>query len=423
MLFIYSSLSVGGIETFFVRMAKERARQGLKTSILLLSEPKQSNLELLTEARLYASVFFAKDIFLFKPTLSSRLSIIAPVNKNKLKSIMEGVDQIHSFDAMQLLLGERLARLIDKKIPITVGFYHYIKYLWGGNKVALHERINRKFIFDYLPEQSLLFFSPGSRDLYEKNRNKSFKRANTFSLGVVDKKDVHLSSDISTPLKLVAIGRLVEFKTYNFYMIQVIKNLVSKGYNIEFDIYGNGPLYDELKEKILRLEVSNSIKLKGTLDYSKFDEVVSNSDMFIGDGTAIVQAAALGIPSIVGVQNFVEPKTYGYFCDVYMHQYTRKGLDLPLFSVEKMIADYIDMPKELRLELKTKHVNCIEQFTNESCQHSLDSLKSIEMPACNFKYNRFIYLLSRTADRFNMKYNKKHPRRTQFEDFRAMNEK
>ena len=76
-----------------------------------------------------------------------------------------------------------------------------------------------------------------------------------------------------------------------------------------------------------------------------------------------------------------------------------------------------------RLEIKQQHLSCIDQFTNESCQHSLDSLKSIEMPACNFKYNRFIYLLSRTADRFNMKYNKKHPRRTQFEDFRAMNEK
>lgn len=423
MLFIYGSLSVGGIETFFVRMAKERARLGLSTSLLLLSKPEKSNEELLSEVRLYAEVMFAEDIFRFMPVISTRFCLLAPIKKLNLNKLFVNVDQIHVFDGMHALFGLRLSDILNKKLPITVGFYHYIKYLWGGNKVALHERINRKFIFDYLPQHSLLFFSEGSRDLYSKHKMKNFCNSNTFSLGVVDKKEVEVSGAIGSPVNLVAIGRLVEFKTYNFYMIDVVKSLVNKGYQVKFDIYGNGPLYNELNEKIVSERLSQYITLKGTLNYSKFDEVVSQSDLFIGDGTAIVQASALGVPSIVGVQNMIEPKTYGYFFSVYMMQYTRKGLDLPLLSVEEMILNYIHMDEDERLIIKQKHLNCVEKFTNESCQKSMDSLKNIVMPNYKFKYNRLYYLISKKLDQMNMRYNKKHPRLTQFDDFRSLDEK
>ncbi|GEB69776.1 Glycosyl transferases group 1 [Pseudoalteromonas carrageenovora] len=409
MLFIYGSLSVGGIETFFVRMAKERARLGLSTSMLLLSKPESGNDELLAEAKKYARVMFAEEIFLFKPSISSRLCLLAPINKDNLTLLFKYVDQIHTFDGMHALFGLRLSKIVNRRIPITIGFYHYIKYLWGGDKVALHEKINRQFVFDYLPSESLLFFSKGSRDLYSKHQKKNFDRSNVFRLGVVDHKEVPISGSVNTPFKVVAIGRLVEFKTYNFYMIDVMKSLIDKGFNIQFDIYGDGPLFSKLKQRIENEGLTEHIKLNGTLNYSKFDQVVSQSDMFIGDGTAIIQASALGVPSIVGVQNVVEPKTYGYFCNVFEFQYGRKGLDIPLISVEELILKYIRMDASERLEIKQQHLNCIDQFTNESCQASMDRLKNIEMPLKNFRFNRLTYLFSSITDNLNKRFNKKHP--------------
>jgi len=423
LLFIYGSLSMGGIETFFVRMAKERARLGLATSLLLLSKPEDCNDELLTEVKKYALVMFAKDIFLFMPSMCTRFSLLAPVNIEKLKVLLKNVDQIHTFDGMHALFGLRISDKLNKRVPITIGFYHYIKYLWGGDKVALYEKINRKFVFDYLPSESLLFFSEGSRQLYSKYKQINFDNSNIFSLGVVDKKEVQLNDAISKPLKIVAVGRLVEFKTYNFYMLVVIKNLINNGLSIQFDIYGDGPLLNKLVKEINDNGLNKHITLKGTLNYSKFDEVVSQSDIFIGDGTAIVQASSLGVPSIVGVQNVVEPKSYGFFCDVYNYQYTRKGLDLPLLPVEQLILEYISMSSNERLELKKKHLSCIKQFTNESCQASMDKLKHIEMPSYDFKYNKLLYLLSKKLDQLNMKFNKNHPRLTQFEEFRNLDEK
>lgn len=418
MLFIYGALPLGGIETFFMRMAKERHRLGLHTTILLLSLPHESNPELLNEMKKYANVLFPDDIFLNLGKFTRRLPLLVPVKKRALERILENVDQIHASDGMHALVGYRLSNMLNKNIIVTVGFYHYIKFLWGGDNVAWHEKVNRKFIFDFLPEKSLLFFSEGNRQLYIKHKRKKLTDANTFRLGVIDKKDIKVSGEVNLPIKIVAIGRLVDFKTYNFYMIKVLKNLKTKGFNVQFDIYGDGPLKAQIADEINKAGLSESIHLKGTLDYLKFDETVSNYNLFIGSGTAIIQAAALGLPSIVGVENVIEAETYGYFSDVNQYEYNLKGLDLEMISVETIIEDYINMNTQQRKALISSHLECIDSFTNESCQKSMDELKYITMPAKKLKYNRWIYEFSRILDRVSMRFNKRHPKLTQFEDFK-----
>ena len=418
MLFIYGALPVGGIETFFMRMAKERHRLGLHTSILLLSLPYESDPELLNEMKKYANVLFPDDIFLNFGKFTRRLPLLVPVKKRALERALKSVDQIHASDGMHALLGYRLSNMLNKNITITVGFYHYIKFLWGGDNVAWHEKVNRRFIFDFLPEESLLFFSEGNRQLYIKHKRKKLTDANTFRLGVIDKKNIKVSGEVNLPIKIVAIGRLVDFKTYNFYMIKVLKNLKTKGFNVQFDIYGDGPLKAQIADEINKAGLSDSIHLKGTLDYLKFDETVSNYNLFIGSGTAIIQAAALGLPSIVGVENVIEAETYGYFSDVNQYEYNLKGLDLEMISVEAIIEDYINMNTQQRKTLISSHLKCIDSFTNESCQKSMDELKYIAMPAKKLKYNRWLYEFSRILDRVSMRFNKRHPKLTQFEDFK-----
>lgn len=422
MLYIYGALTVGGIETFFVRMAKERAKLGLVTYILLLSKKQQSNQELLNEMEKYATILFPEDIFSNIPWLSLKFPLLSPVKLEVVKNIINNVDQIHIYHGMHAQLGYHLCQLAGKNLPITIGFYHYIQYLWGGENTAWHEKINRKFIFNYLPEQSLLFFSEGTRDLYSEHKKLKFEKSNTFRLGVIDKKQVKFSGEQLKPLKIVAVGRLVEFKTYNFYMIDVISDLLKKGVDIQFDIYGDGPLKQQIQQKIKAAGLEDKIILKGTLDYSKFDETVTNYDLFIGSGTAVIQAAALGIASIVGVENTLKPQTYGYFCDVFQYEYNLKGLDIPLIAVDEMIKSYIALSDDSRLQLKEKHYRCVDAFTNENCQHAMDELKHIEMPLKAFKFNKFFYELSRLMDRVNMGFNKNHPRITQFEDFRKLKE-
>jgi glycosyltransferase involved in cell wall biosynthesis len=423
MLFIYGALSLGGIETFFLRMAKERYKLGLNTTILLLSKPENSNEELLREMKLYSSVYFPGDIFSGISLISRKLPLLAPISKVTTTKIFDNIDQVHTFDGMHALLGARLSKLSGKKLPITIGFYHYIKYLWGGNNVAHYEKVNRQFIFDYLPKKALMFFSEGNKELYEKHKGYDFTSANTFRLGVVDKKGIdNVSGDLTMPLRIIAIGRLVEFKTYNFYMIDVIKSLTDKGIQVQFDIYGDGPLKNEIQGTINHKGVSNFVTLKGTLDYSKFDETVSAYNLFIGSGTAIIQASALGLPSIVGTENIIKPYSYGFFSNVHQFEYNLKGLDIPLLSVEAMIEEYVTMKQPQREELIESHIKCIDNFTNETCQKAMNNLNDIQMPVEAFKFNRWVYETSRVIDRVNMRFNKKHPYNQRHKNFRKMNE-
>lgn len=407
MLFIHGTLEMGGVETFFVRMAKERKSKGLKTSILLLKPKGYSHPELIAQMERYAYIYYSEDLFINFPFFTHQFILLAPAKKEKIIKALKNVDQIHTYGATEALLGQRLLKIINSKVPITIGFYHYNHYLWGDNSIPHYIKLERNFVFNYLPKEALLFFSKGNRDLHTEKLKINFENSQVFRLGVVDKTNSMQQKNSSTKLKIVTVGRLVAFKSYNLYMLDVIKKLRDKGSNVSFDIYGYGPLEKEMKRIIRELNISEYVTLHGQLDYSKFDETVLKYDVFIGSGTAIIQAAALGIPSIVGIEYTTEPKTYGYFADVHQYEYNLKGLDLPLIDISKMIEKFIAMNEADRLKLKNSHTKSIQEFTNASCQNSMNSLKNISMPKNYFKFNPYKFELSRFFDQLKKKLNKK----------------
>ena len=409
MLFIHGTLQIGGIETYFVRMAKERSNKGLKTSILLLSAEKDSNLKLLEEMRKHASIYFPEDFFRKIPILTNKFVLLAPAKIENIKKALVDVDQIHTSSGVPAFLGQRMLRIANKKIPITIGFYHSAAYTWGGSNVPYYQRLNRNFAFNYLPKEALLFYSDGNRDFHSNHTKINFDKSQVFRLGVVDEKEIELSGSITEPLKIITIGRLVTFKTYNIFMLDVIRDLIDKGYSIIFDIYGTGELYEEMENKIKLLRLESYVFLRGMLEYHDFDQVVSEYDIFIVSGTSIVQAAALGVPAINGIENMVEPKTYGYFSDIHKYEFNIKGNNLPLLNVSDLIEEYINMNEQQRLILKNCHVESIKEFTNESCQNSLDELKSIRALNNYFNFNVYIYEFSRLIDKVNRRFNKSHP--------------
>ena len=248
MLFIHGCLSIGGIETFYVRMAKERYKKGLKTSFLLQKPKEKSNLSLINECSKYAEIYYLDDFFVNIPIVTEKFPLLAPIKKDNVNKAFQNIDQIHVYGAMYALLGQRLLENIEKKIPITIGFYHYIHYIWGKDKVAYNVRKDREFVFKYLPKECLLFFSEGNRDFHTNNIGLDFSSSHAFRLGVVDEQKVNINGSLKEPINITTVGRLVDFKTYNFFMLDVLKILVNKGYKINFNIYGDLPLYGQIND-------------------------------------------------------------------------------------------------------------------------------------------------------------------------------
>ena len=80
--------------------------------------------------------------------------------------------------------------------------------------------------------------------------------------------------------KLVSVGRLVTEKGYND-IIDIILLIKKEIPDIKLDIYGDGPLKDELNEKITKLNLNNNIKLCGFIEHNKLLNKLDSYDMYL----------------------------------------------------------------------------------------------------------------------------------------------
>jgi len=406
MLFIYGCLGLGGIETFFVRIAKDRYSRGLETKIIL-RYPEKSNPELLREMRLYAKVFNYADIFR-APNSLMFFKLICPIKKKPLQTLLTGISQIHVFQGDDALLADRLKRHGNCNVPITVGFYHYVHYLWGGDDIPYCEKINRKYVLEYLPKKSLMMFSQDNIALYEKHYGSDFSNANTFSIGVIDTKNSTTSTLIRNDMvRICAVGRLVDFKTYNYHLINVIKKLTDNSFKVQLDIFGDGPTRASLESEIHAQNLTGIVNLKGSFDYSLFDEVVKNYDVFVGTGTAIVQASALGIPSITAIDHAKDASSYGYFYKIHNRQYGRSGLNIKHENMYDLIEKYCVSSNEEIIDLRQKHSDCTESFIIKNSVHNIEKLNLVEVPILDFpRFSVVRYEVSRLISKIKAKFNR-----------------
>jgi glycosyltransferase involved in cell wall biosynthesis len=80
--------------------------------------------------------------------------------------------------------------------------------------------------------------------------------------------------------KLLSIGRLVYEKGYE-YIFQAMKKLVIDYPNLTLNIYGSGPLENELKRLVKKLNLENHIFLKDSLKYDDLMDKLKEYDLFI----------------------------------------------------------------------------------------------------------------------------------------------
>lgn len=107
----------------------------------------------------------------------------------------------------------------------------------------------------------------------------------------------------SNELNLVSVGRLHEMKGYDR-LIDTIYKLKSDGIfaKVKLRIYGDGPLFESLNQKISDLKLTNDVFLMGSvMNPYKY---IKNSDLFILSsiyepfGLVIVESLTLGVPVI-----------------------------------------------------------------------------------------------------------------------------
>jgi 1,2-diacylglycerol 3-alpha-glucosyltransferase len=383
-LFIYRGLQVGGIETFYCRLAENYDKTKFNFRFLFLCERHHCDVELLARLERSARVNFYSEyvgsaLKRFACKLPVPLKILIKPTSAASQTLAEEVDLVHATEGLGILLAQQIFKSSNKRVKINLGFYHQKEFSWGkGTALPYFEKINRAAL-RALDSRSLAFFNEGVAVTVCQETGRDVSQVNVFPLGV-DVARPQQKQDFSEGkrIKIVSIGRLTNFKTYNLWMIDVVARLASKGYEVSYDVYGRGDIEAEVADKVRASGAP--VCLKGTLKYSEFSRVVSEYDLFVGSGTAIIEASALGVPAIIGIESIPRPETYGYFSNISGFTYNELGLDLPLLDVGNLIEGFASLSEGQKLQLGQRHVAKAELFSMEHCVANFSHLFEVTEP-------------------------------------------
>lgn len=89
-----------------------------------------------------------------------------------------------------------------------------------------------------------------------------------------------MKEKIDEQINIVWVGRLIELKHAED-TIDVVSRLSKEGYNIKLNIIGTGILEEELKQKVININMTNTIKFLGAMSTEKVRYFMEKSNIFL----------------------------------------------------------------------------------------------------------------------------------------------
>ncbi|WP_426790105.1 glycosyltransferase [Sphingobacterium sp. WOUb80] len=246
---------------------------------------------------------------------------------------------IHAQDAD---VSAYIARYIKEKYDIP-----YIVTLRGIN-----------FIHDHLIHQNLL----GARALLSVSKTQKNDGLKYFDLdsitiphGIDAKFFQSHKENVSNNLRLIFVGRLLKLKNINI-IISAIKDLD----NVHFDIIGDGPEENNIRDQIGNLKLNHRIKLLGRLNHEEIIRLLPSYDIFAMVsypetlGRVYFEAMASGLPVLAckntGIDGLIVDSVQGFLVD-------KDGQ----LQIEE-ILEHISKNRDLLNKMKIEAINFAENY-------------------------------------------------------------
>lgn len=359
--FFVSTLGIGGIETYIVRVCQALRLAGWDLSISIIKNKVDQNL--LKSVSDIATVQILG--------LSSKLSIL----NIDPPPISSDVDIVFATGLTSLLYASKAIHKGSRPTKLVCGVFSQFEYLHRSNdyRYEVCMKILRK-----LGPSNMVFCTDGCKQDHSRSLEPSWKTSRVSPL-LIDIPKMHRADHLAVgvihcPFRILSVGRLVSFKNYNFYMPRVIRELLNQGYSVRWDVYGDGNEFEAIQAEIAFQKVGDYVTLHGTVPYNTLGERFAEADIYIGSGTTVIEASAAGLPAIVALDNISDSITPGYFCD-------RKGILTSdfltgeiFFPVDKIILKHIAMNQENRKKLSDRSINAAQLYSTENAVKEFNAI-------------------------------------------------
>ena len=147
------------------------------------------------------------------------------------------------------------------------------------------------------------------------------------------------------PGRIVTVCRLDPMKRYVIPLVHAMKKLRDGGFYFSLDIYGVGPMREEIETEIEANGLQEFVVLKGHLEYRNFSEVMSSAFAFVGMGTTIVEAAACGVPAILAIAHDASGRSPGFLGDCIQSDLGDSISVSSTSSFERIIRELAELPE------------------------------------------------------------------------------
>lgn len=284
---------LGGVETLMFRMNHWLKRSG--HSVTLITNNIIPPLESIEN----------------KIILNKRYNVLDDIWRAKyylshLKNLnLDVIKTFHIYDAKK---GAILAEILNKPVKLICGVYtptQFDESVMGQDIIKDYFEVTNK-------HTRLICFADSLLEIEKLNISAEDKEVTYFPLPVDCNK---IAARTPKWGKIVSIGRIVDMKGYNFYMVNIVKELNKMGFNVEYHIYGDGEKKLELLNHINSIDAKQYVCYHGPSKYEDFGSLISDAYIFVGMGTSLIEASQCGVPSICAIPYENAGYCYGMFSE------------------------------------------------------------------------------------------------------------
>jgi 1,2-diacylglycerol 3-alpha-glucosyltransferase len=326
-LFVYDNMySWGGIQTLLVRLVPALHAKGHTVGLLTRAPgaPYDVTSGPIDQITRDAAVHYADGDWLTGPRSVMDLSL-------------PDADVIVPCDLPALLLTATVQHVMPAA-KIVVGVFATREYCWHASLLRRRwvQHLSRRMIRQ-LPAENLMFVSEGSARITGACAGRDLTAAPVLPIAI-DTDRLRPSPDRRVDrYKVVSIARLVPYYTHHAQMIRVIADLRRGGHDFTYHAYGEGEDRAALEAEARRLDVDDAVSFHGALPYERLPEILEDAFAYIGLGTALLEAAACGVPALVGIDSRPQPLTQGFFQDSVGHELGGYVPGLPEYPIAEQL--------------------------------------------------------------------------------------
>jgi glycosyltransferase involved in cell wall biosynthesis len=302
-LFVYDNMYLwGGVQTLLIRLSRALRTSGHEVELLSRpsGEAHDTTPALIDEIGKNAKVHLADGDWLEAPRSLRALALPA-------------ADVIVACNLGGLLLTSMMHRHLMPTAKVVVGVYSPREYCWRSSTLRRRwiQHLGKRSIRQ-LPLENLMFCTDEMARVTGECAGRDFGSSPVLPLAI-DTDRLRPSPDRAIDRrKIVAVSRLAHQYTHHRQMIGVIRDLRDRGHHFTYHAYGDGEDRAALEAEVRDLAVDDAVFFHGSVPYDRFGEVIGDALAFIGHGTSLLEAAACGIPALVGIESSRAPLTYGF---------------------------------------------------------------------------------------------------------------